>query len=359
MSRRVSQRSRVKFSEILDASDVAEKDVLCDQKIRRGQEPRKLIYRRLACMENTFDGKWPEKTNICCWYCRLPFDTTPIPVVQQYDPVTGVYDVYGITCSPGCSKAYISSLRNNDGRTRLMWQSKMLVEVFGLPADKPIRTADAWEAIDVFGGYLTIEEWRKQTPGVTIRLKKPPFVPFHVYTETELKGLCTIEQIEKDCALADAADTLEQQAVQHGAAFSLKGLRRPEESKVIRTVEQLQEAHPRYEAKGTESVFQEFLDTQQLPSAQECQEIRNIREAERKAKRKRKKTASSQKTREAASRGKTLFLDGEEAGKKDEPTQERSKRSVQRVRIQKEDQPEPPTRRKRAKKAGTLMDFLS
>ncbi len=291
MSRRISQRRRQGFSEVVathDTVDIHDQEVLCNQDIRHGVEPRKLVYRRLRGMENAFNGAWPEKTHIHCWYCRLPFTTVPVPIVQQYDSTKKLFDVYGITCSPSCSKSYIMNMRNNDARTRLMWQTKMLVEVFGWPHDKPILAANPWQALDVFGGYMTVEEWRQNRPGVTMQIKMPPFVPFHVYTETEIKGICHIDQTQAPETM-DRVDSLEEQAIQHGAAFSLKGLQRPE--KIITTMQQLKEVHPHHniDVHNSGSVFLDFLKNHPLPDDTECQAIRDQREAERKAKRKRKK----------------------------------------------------------------------
>jgi len=304
MSRRISQKRRQGISDVVDV--VQEQEVLCEQDIRKGPQPRKLVYRRLPGLK--FDnGEWPATTHLACWYCRLPFDTQPIPIVQQYDSTKNLYDVYGVSCSGPCSKSYIISMRNNDSRTRLIWQTKMLIEVFGWPANEPIPAANPWQAIDVFGGYMTIAEWRKVRPGIVMQLKMPPFVPFVIFTETESKGMYQIDQTAPPEAM-DQVDSLEEQAIQHGAAFSLKGLQRPE--KIITTMDQLQAAHPHHNLDGQAhgSVFDEFMQSQTLPSPEECQRIRDQREADRKAKRKRKKTAVIAKTAAAAARGKTLFL---------------------------------------------------
>jgi hypothetical protein len=180
------------------------------------------------------------------------------------------------------------NMRNNDARTRLMWQTKMIVDVFGWPHDKPIPVANPWQALDVFGGYMTVEDWRKNRPGITMQIKMPPFVPFHVYTETEIKGICHIDQTQAPETM-DRVDSLEEQAIQHGAAFSLKGLQRPE--KTITTLQQLKEVHPHHniDIHNSGSVFLDFLKNQPVPDDAECQNIRDQREAERKAKRKRKK----------------------------------------------------------------------
>lgn len=284
MSRRISQKRRQQFS---DAADVTEQEVICDQDIRAGPQPKRLVYRRLPGLL-VKNGIWPSRTHVACWYCRLKFDSQPIPIVQQYDATKNVYDVYGVACSGPCSKSYIISLRNNDARTRLMWQTKMLIEVFGWPAHEPVPAAHPWQALDVFGGYMTLQEWRRVTPEFKMQLKMPPFVPFVIFTETELKGICHIDQ-NKPADTLEHVDTLEEQATQHGAAFSLKGLRRPET--IISTVEQLAEAHPHHavDMSPHASIFGEFMSTQTIPTPEECQRIKDQREADRKAKRKRKK----------------------------------------------------------------------
>lgn len=284
MSRRISQKRRQQFS---DAVDVSEQEVICDQDIRTGPQPKRLVYRRLPGLL-VKGGVWPAKTNVACWYCRLPFQSQPIPIVQQYDATKNIYDVYGVACSGPCSKSYIMSLRNNDARTRLMWQTKMLIEVFGWPADEPVPAAHPWQALDVFGGYMTLQEWRRVTPEYKMQLKMPPFVPFVIFTETESKGAFHVDQTKPADAL-EHVDTLEEQATQHGAAFSLKGLRRPDT--VISTLEQLAAAHPHHAVDTSPhgSIFGEFMATQNLPTPEETQRIRDQREADRKAKRKRKK----------------------------------------------------------------------
>lgn len=296
MSRRVSQRWRKQCSEAIQTSEVETRDVDCAVQIRGGKGPRRLIYRRLRGMENVFNGAWPKKTKIHCWYCRLPFKTTPVPIVQQYDSDKDKYDVYGICCSAQCSKAYIRSLKTNDARARLVWQEKMLTEEFGWPRNKPIPSAGPWQAIDVFGGYKTIEEWRGTSPKLSVKLKVPPFVPFHIYTETEQKGVSVIEETAASSREID--DSVEEQAIQHGASFSLKKLRRPPESEIIRTEEELYAKYPDCVGDGegdSEPFFQTFLRTQQLPTDEECANIRKMNKEKRKAESVKKKEAKKTK----------------------------------------------------------------
>jgi hypothetical protein len=161
----------------------------------------------------------------------------------------------------------------------------------------------------VYGGYMSVEKWRDLCPQVKIQLKKPPFVPFHIFTETAITGVTEIDQTLDDFGAAAAGDTLEEQAVQHGASFSLKNLKRPPTPDIIDTPEMLQAVHPRYQEQLGEppSMFDEFLQTQTLPSDERCQAIRDEREADRKAKRKRKRVGNVGPGVAQNSQGKTLL----------------------------------------------------
>lgn len=296
MSRLIAQRRTDTQSLTVDG----EQHINCDKRsVQANRGARKLVFRRL-CGTECRDGRWPHRTKVRCWYCRLPFTGTPIPVVQQYDSIRELYDVYGMCCSAPCSKAFIIDLRSNDGLTRLMWQRRMLVDIFGWPAATPIPTAPPWQALKEFGGYMSVAEWRgAAAQQLKMRLRKAPFVPFSIFTESELTGeAALVEAGVSDTRVTptrQSQDSLQQQATQHGASFSLKNLCRPPESEVIKTTGQLRTKHPELAAGAGESEFQEFLDTQALPTEEECRKVREKRESERKASRKRKRTKPDEK----------------------------------------------------------------
>lgn len=290
MARLIAQRQRTTETLVLDN----EQQINCDTRsIQANCGPRKLIFRKL-CGTECREGRWPSRTKVQCWYCRLPFTGPPVPVVQQYDVVRDLYDVYGMCCGAPCSKAFIIDLRSNDGLTRLMWQRRMLVDVFGWPADTPIPTAPPWQALKEFGGHMTVAQWRQAPYKLKMRLRKAPFVPFSIFTESEITGEAALIEAGVDSAgpaPSRKQESLEQQASQHGASFSLKNLARPPEDEVIKTTAQLRERHSELAAAASaESEFQEFLDTQALPTEEECRVVRERREAERKANRKRKRS---------------------------------------------------------------------
>lgn len=292
MSHRVSTRGRQRLSEQVRVSGVDQQDIDCGKQIVRTGGPRQLIYRRLAKMENMFEGEWPKTVDIDCWHCGMDFEGEPFPVVQRYDTVKDEYDVYGIFCSAPCAKSYLIAQKSNDTSLRLMWQRRMMVQVFGWPRAKPIPEANDKASCTKYGGWLTPEEWRIVQPGVKIRMRKPPFIPFKVLVETESRGITTLMQGEGDGK--PVGDTLEEQATQHGAIFSIKGRERPPEDEVVKTVEQLYAKHPETrEIDETESVFQTYLNTANLPSNDECERIMAALKEEKQARRKKKTPAGS------------------------------------------------------------------
>lgn len=294
-ARRISHRRAEQLSERVQTSDVQELIKDCGSAIHGGR--RVLSYRRLRGMDRLFQkgGEWPLSTDIACWYCRLPFDSVPVPVVEGCTATE--FDVYGVCCSPACSKSYLAAQSSNNVRTRLMWQKKMLVEVFGWPPEAPVPLAKPWQALAAFGGYMTVEEYRAQTPGVTAKLVKPPFIPFKVMIETEQRGGEYVVDQTRDFVAPPAAEpTLEQQAREHGSTFDLSSLKRPPEDEVVATEAQLAAKHPLHDlARDRVSpVFDKFMQSAAVPTEDMCASLRDAWEARRKAVRKVKGEAVSE-----------------------------------------------------------------
>lgn len=54
---------------------------------------------------DSFDP-WPDKTDLCCWWCSCQFDWSPFPLPYSYDRFSNRYRVIGLFCGPSCAKAY-------------------------------------------------------------------------------------------------------------------------------------------------------------------------------------------------------------------------------------------------------------
>lgn len=145
----------------------------------------------------------PDHTDICCFWCRHNFHTTPLGCPLQYAPHRVVKEYYseitkdtytlrenvtrrqlgqntdhfqkhnmsridrdyyttdGIFCSFNCCLAFIQSNRDNPlYRYSESLLSHIYVRTFGEGA-QPITPAPSWRLLRSYGGPLTIEEFRK------------------------------------------------------------------------------------------------------------------------------------------------------------------------------------------------------
>jgi len=297
--RRKSSRRVAELAHIVASSNIQPR--VCDDgdDARAANTKRLLVYRKMPGMASLHESReWPDRTDVYCWYCRLPFDTAPIPLVQSYDNVTGMYDVYGVFCTASCAKQYLIENGSNDARTRLLYQRQMLIDVFGWPVALPVPSAHHWQTLDVFGGSLPVDQWRRTHPDIRITTKHPPFVSTKIVQETELKGQFLIDQSREYQARGDkhAGQSLEEQALDHGTVFDFSKLRRPPPEERIDTEAKLRDAHPYHDCfqDRDPSVFQGLLDSGMVPTEAECRQCEVEYELRRQAIRKPKAKAGVQ-----------------------------------------------------------------
>jgi len=101
----------------------------------------------------------PLKTDIWCWWCCHPFHTQPTYIPERYDNIKDVFDLKGNFCSWNCAKTYIfaqKTVKTTFKCSLLALLRKKLQGNFG----DPIRPAPPREMLTVFGGDMTIEEFR-------------------------------------------------------------------------------------------------------------------------------------------------------------------------------------------------------
>ncbi len=119
--------------------------------------------------------EWPDQTNIHCWWCCHPFEGPPccLPEYLRRDK----FYVSGCFCTFNCAASY--NFSKND---HLVWERYTLLnlmykKLYGTHFVK-IDMAPPRESLKMFGGYLTIEEFRdhcmKQDRG--FQVVKPPLI---------------------------------------------------------------------------------------------------------------------------------------------------------------------------------------
>lgn len=111
---------------------------------------------------------------VWCWHCCHPFAGTPIPLPLAYDDRRHVFRTKGTFCSFACAKAY----NTDDGGYRssiagfllTLLKKKTTGTLQGIVPAPPRR------CLAVFGGSLSIEEFRQKSKDGVILDELPPRV---------------------------------------------------------------------------------------------------------------------------------------------------------------------------------------
>jgi len=102
----------------------------------------------------------PLKSDCWCWWCSHPFDTQPAYIPEHYDNVKDVFYLAGNFCSWNCAKSYLYSQKSIKVGMRCSLLSLLRRKLQGKMVRDCIRPAPPREVLKVFGGSLTIEEFR-------------------------------------------------------------------------------------------------------------------------------------------------------------------------------------------------------
>lgn len=120
-------------------------------------------------------SKIPDTTNIACFWCAHSFTWQPTIIPEREEK--GIYRVYGNFCSPCCSMAY---LLQESLDTHVRWERiALLHRMYGsLYTSGRIFPAPARESLKLFGGPMTIQEYRASVAAGRIRvdIQMPPMV---------------------------------------------------------------------------------------------------------------------------------------------------------------------------------------
>lgn len=128
--------------------------------------------------------KWPRQTKTLCHHCCHSFDTVPVPLPMKFDSVRNVYHCRGNFCSWQCAKAYNMTVTPQRGQgNRNMNISLLAYRLWVKYKTKDcnrdnkrilnfarfnIDPAPPKEVLDVFGGDVTIDDYRKGFFGIVV-----------------------------------------------------------------------------------------------------------------------------------------------------------------------------------------------
>jgi len=106
---------------------------------------------------NADEEKWKKNTNISCYWCCHSFNNTPFGIPIKYK--NNKFYVNGIFCSLECSATYNFS---SEKGIQDIWESYNLLNLLShkLNYKNIVRLAPKRECLNIFGGKMSIEEFR-------------------------------------------------------------------------------------------------------------------------------------------------------------------------------------------------------
>jgi len=107
--------------------------------------------------EKNKNNEWPQTTSICCYWCCHKFDTPPFGIPIKF--VDGRFHVFGCFCSLECAAAH--NLNSKESIDEIWERHNMLALLSRkIGYKKMIKPAPNRLALKIFGGHLSIDEFR-------------------------------------------------------------------------------------------------------------------------------------------------------------------------------------------------------
>tara|TARA_A100001015_G_C14795066_1_gene634612 strand:- start:210 stop:824 length:615 start_codon:yes stop_codon:yes gene_type:complete len=98
------------------------------------------------------------KSNVLCWWCSHSYKTERKPIPIYYDSKKNIFSVHGSFCSWECGKAFMQEKYKSPSEKHTLF-TLFLKRIEGKIIR--IRPAPHWSELAVFGGKMTIENFRK------------------------------------------------------------------------------------------------------------------------------------------------------------------------------------------------------
>ena len=131
----------------------------------------------------TSDGKqamqgsaWPISTSVWCHHCCHPFSSMPLGLPVKYDAKKRAFAVTGVFCSWECMKAFNCFSGEHNHADCSMLICLLYKHITGGKMEHIGRAPPRW-SLKVFGGPLTIEQFREQSKQFVTMTVAPRMIP--------------------------------------------------------------------------------------------------------------------------------------------------------------------------------------
>ena len=171
--------------------------------IRVAMEQRSVKMRTVPTLHRKNNRNLGETTKISCYWCRHTFKSKPVGCPRKYDRFRNTFIVEGVFCSYSCAKAYGINCKSESLRFCGSLLLLMRKKIDKISLNTPLISSPHWSTLKAYGGYYTIQEYRKAIKN-SIRTKCIP-QSLRVYTfgfnifdlNTSLKKKSTYETLKR------------------------------------------------------------------------------------------------------------------------------------------------------------------
>jgi hypothetical protein len=172
--------------EALFSQIVGKKPKPSSKDIEKEREEGQEFNRRKGYFEILYNfvhnKQWLEHTDVCCWWCCHKFDSLPIGMPTDFNSKQKKFLVKGVFCSFACMTSYRDTKHNNVNTNSLV--SYLYSKLTAEPIGTKICRAPPKESLKMFGGELSIEEFRSSTSESKIyKMMEYPMIVSRDYIE--------------------------------------------------------------------------------------------------------------------------------------------------------------------------------
>lgn len=152
-----SDKTTIQEKEKLENGIIMQDSILKDD----GYIQKKLLTLQIEFIDGNKYKELPHSTSIACRYCCHTFENTPVGVPVRY--LNNIFYLDGIYCSFNCAASSIFEKTTPDQWEKYNLLNLMYKKVSGNDKIVKIPLAPVKESLEIFGGPLSIKEFRKNS----------------------------------------------------------------------------------------------------------------------------------------------------------------------------------------------------